>query len=1188
MSLDALHCSNSARDIEIFSFAIARPGSQVPDDMKTLVSLLAVFATAALADDWPMHGKDARRSHVSSDSLEFPLERAWARSVDQTPQPAWPEPVKNLNRLDFDYAPQLAVAGGLVVYGSSADDTVRALDAETGDLKWSFTTGGPVRFGPQIEGNGVFFGSDDGKVYRLNSATGEPVWIFDAAPSPELVLGNGRMISRWPVRTGVLVENGVVFATAGLWSAEGVFIYALDAETGAEIWCNDTCGTLPLMGAHQTFSLTGVNPQGNLLASDDVLLVPTGRTSPAGFDKRSGKFLFFDPGHHNNGFGGSRLTIENDRVYAYSKNFYSPLGVRALDLATGAMVADVRHSVPQHSTFIREKSYSVYDGKTCFVMSGGTMHAEAAYGLALAGETRIIGDAGRVRAGDWEAEVSGQAREFAIAEGRLFVSTSTGEISCFATATGRKPITIEPRPATTPNSRGYALVFGDVDRAKAIAQEGQLQVVLVSEAAESIRAELIANSDWYGSRVHVLAIAAGQQLPFPSYFANLIVGGEEFAEETFRVLRPCGGRWIKSSGEVVVRQQLPGALDWNSESKGDELVRWPLRPIWFGGPGPAKMLSRKHRSPTLAFANGRYFVKGEHDLLAVDAYNGTELWTREISGIAALNADADHVYATLEDGGIVLDAASGAEIKGEKIPDEYTKWPRPRIDPAVTTAPRIHPLTGAKMPKVWIKTFGCSGVSTSATSLFTRSGTVSIYDFEDDSGMRNFGGLRPSCGQSTIAALGLWIVNEGSSACECSYSYQTSLAFAPASRRLNEDWAVFYDWRVDSIVRQAHLNLGAPGDRRDENSQLWIGAPRPGIEETIMPKIPGSNSWLNIPGIPQQKMPVAIQVPLTIETDEAPESGPYRVNADRIPIANTDRPWIYASVIRGIRKATLKLDFQTQLISQPAPAPPKIDGVLDFAEPLFILPDSQTKVFIHHDDTNLYIASSRPATIDRKGARSPWVQREGPHDRPVWNDDSWEIFLSNAGSETVLHFGLSASGGAYDAAENSRWNPEWRHAVVADENAFVTESAIPWAVLAAAGVNRETLGVNFQINRRHNIGEALQYLGFQGRVRCEHFAPLGLGKPPETPPRNYTVRLHFAEFDDLAPGDRVFDVRVQGKTALANFDVVSAAAGRRTAVVREIQGVSAIDELTIELEPKSGSPILSGIEIFVAELEPKG
>ncbi|MBI2437463.1 MAG: PQQ-like beta-propeller repeat protein, partial [Lentisphaerae bacterium] len=208
-----------------------------------------------------MYRHDARRSAVTEESLSFPLAPAWTYICPQPPAPAWPDPFRLLNRMDFDYAPALAIAGGIVCFGSSADDTVRALDVKTGLEKWRFIAGGPVRLAPQIANGKVYFGSDDGFVYCLDAGSGKPVWKFRAAPADERFIGNHRMISRWPVRTGVLVADGVVYAVAGMWPAEGIFVYALAADTGKVLWCNDTAGGMP---------------QGALLASRDILLVPNG------------------------------------------------------------------------------------------------------------------------------------------------------------------------------------------------------------------------------------------------------------------------------------------------------------------------------------------------------------------------------------------------------------------------------------------------------------------------------------------------------------------------------------------------------------------------------------------------------------------------------------------------------------------------------------------------------------------------------------------------------------------------------------------------------------------------------------------------------------------------------------------------------------------------------------------------
>src|SRR5206468_1573599 len=82
----------------------------------------------------------------------------------------------------------------------------------------------------------------------------------------------------------------------------------------------------------------------------------------------------------------------------------------------------------------------------------------------------------------------------------------------------------------------------------------------------------------------------------------------------------------------IVRGKLPGALDWDSpkDMEADQRVKWPLRPLWFGGPTTIQTRNFRQGADGPSVGNGRYFIKGEDCLTAVDAYNGEILWTRTI------------------------------------------------------------------------------------------------------------------------------------------------------------------------------------------------------------------------------------------------------------------------------------------------------------------------------------------------------------------------------------------------------------------------------------------------------------------------------------------------------------------------------------------------------------------------------
>ena len=70
---------------------------------------------------------------------------------------------------------------------------------------------------------------------RPRNQTTVPGCIVKVAPGMSedtRLLVNGRLSSRWPVRGGPVVHQGKVFFGAGIWPEEGVYVIALDAETG--------------------------------------------------------------------------------------------------------------------------------------------------------------------------------------------------------------------------------------------------------------------------------------------------------------------------------------------------------------------------------------------------------------------------------------------------------------------------------------------------------------------------------------------------------------------------------------------------------------------------------------------------------------------------------------------------------------------------------------------------------------------------------------------------------------------------------------------------------------------------------------------------------------------------------------------------------------------------------------------
>ena len=93
---------------------------------------------------------------------------------------------------------------------------------------------------------------------------------------------------------------------------------------------------------------------------------------------------------------------------------------------------------------------------------------------------------------------------------------------------------------------------------------------------------------------------------------------------------------------------------------------------------------------------------------------------------------------------------------------------------------------------------------------------------------------------------------------------------------------------------------------------------------------------------------------------------------------------------------------------------------------------------------------------------------------------------------------------------------------------------------------------------------------------------VALGKMSE--PRAYTVRLYFAEPDKLSRGKRLFNVAIQGKTVLTDFDIVQESGGPARTLIKEFKGIMTQGELTVQLTPSAQAEvrttILSGVELI--------
>lgn len=409
--------------------------------MKTIAAVL-MFALAGPytlragdSDDWPTRMHDIRRGGVSGVKLSPPLSQAWVYTTSRQPAPAWPQSpaihdyfhsIYNMKpRQGFDRCFDVAVVGGHVYFGSSVSGAVTCLDNGAGGrVRWTFFTDGPVRFAPHVTNGKVYFGSDDGYVYCLNASDGSLVWKERAGPSDEMIWGNEHMISVWPVRTSVIVDDGAVYWAAGLFPREGMYLCKRNAIDGTGGWT-----TKPK-----------APPQGYLLASPSALYVSTGKTVPYMYSRENGASLGMirNTTRYGKYAGGTWALLTPD-----SKGFWSgPAtagGVQMFEASSRKFIASLKANyvivsgefvygcTPSSLIKIRRS-----DRKQVWSKPHVYPHA-----LIRAGDYLYAGGEGEVAAfnenGDkiWTARVEGKVYGLAVAQKSLFVSTDKGSIYSF-------------------------------------------------------------------------------------------------------------------------------------------------------------------------------------------------------------------------------------------------------------------------------------------------------------------------------------------------------------------------------------------------------------------------------------------------------------------------------------------------------------------------------------------------------------------------------------------------------------------------------------------------------------------------------------------------------------------------------------------------------------------------------------
>jgi len=1234
---------------------------------------------------------DANRSAASAQELPDKLNLHWVRHYPRL-QPAWKDPL-NRYRMPFDRAYEPVVSGHTVFLGSSGTDKVVALDTRTGSELWAFYADGPVRLPPVVWRGKLYFASDDGCLYCLHAETGQLVWKFRGGPSDRKILGNERLISTWPARGGPVLADGTVYFASGIWPFMGVFIHALDAQTGRVIWTNDGSGATFMPQPHNSPAFAGVAPQGAMVVVGDRLLVPGGRSVPACFDRRTGRMLYYRLAE-NPKRGGSHVSAISGRFF----NHVGP-GSCLFDLKTGALLINNVGGLP----VLTDEAYYFGGGSGIVALAADSLKEveyeidvkdaktgetskltktkwvidplwecpmNAAGALIKAGSRLYAGGAGQISAIEvpprggapavvWTKTIDGTVSGIVAGDDRLIVVTLEGSIYCYGGAVREDPLVYPyvrtPALAADATTRrvaallnetgvreGYCLAYGVTTSRllEELLRQSDLRVIAFNPdpvQVERLRRRLD-GAGLYGRRVAV-HVGGPMSVDTPPYLASLTLienargarydNGGALVARIFRSMRPYGGvacfpvdeneasslaalieqlalpgARVERAGEGLLLWRdgaLPGAGTWthqygdiaNTVKSDDTLVRAPLGLLWFGGSSHADVLPRHGHGPPEQVIGGRLFIQGIDCLSARDVYTGRVLWKRELPGLNTFGvyyddshnpdpldpsynqlhmpganargtnfvATEDRLYVARGERCLVLAPATGVTVAEFRLPvpegeTEPPEWGYLGIyeDLLIAGADfvRYSDSYRPEKPSYWTDYDRTSSKRLVAMNRYT--GRV-VWSFDSQWGLRHnaiaVGNGKLFCIDMMPQSISDVLARRGREAPGRSRLAALDVRTGEEIWSTTED--VFGTWLGYSEQHDVLLEAG----RRSRD--MLLGEPD---ERTTGYR--GADGEILWSSGDRYRGPVMLHGDTIITQSRAFNLLTGKGLLRRHPLTDEEVPWsfqkhygcgtaicseyliTFRSAAAGFFDLTRDAGtgnlggFRAGCTSNLVAA----DGVLnapDYTRTCTCSYQNQTSLaMVHMAGNEMWTFSDLPSPTERR-VRRVGINLGAPGDR-----------LSESG---VLWLDHPSVGGA---------SP--------DIPVRVEPETVKW----------------FHRHSSNVTGDGLRWVaasGCRGVTRVVINLPSG---DEQDPPGIYTVRLHFADPDNDAPGRRVFDVRMQGEDVLRSLDIVGETGGRWRTLVKEFKDVVVADELVLEFVPRSPGTVdpsragvISGVEIVM-------
>jgi len=1150
--------------------------------MIVLVLMVGLGACEGTAADWPMWHCDAQRSGLTTQTLPAELSLRWMRQLPKR-RAAWEHTVW-MHRLyrDIGYSP--VVCGKSLYVGCSHNGAVLALDTETGAERWRFYTNGPIRFAPIATPQTVYVAGGDGCLYALDAATGAARWRVRGGPRERRMLGHERLISAWPASAGPVLVDGIVVFVAGLWPTDGIFVHGVDARSGEILWTYDgidfrPCHYLTIKGDRVLVS--GVRGGAILewktgARIKERFAAPRGRPpslpDPPGVEGRTTEKIAAD----------DKLFVATaeGRLYCFAAKKAQP----AKRWPTPTPPADSGHmslAVPLLEASGVRAGYSLVWG-----LNDGRVVEQLVRHTAL-----------RVIAMDADAKkVNGIRRRLDAL--RLFDSHRLAVMVADPAAAGCPPYMASLITSENPAAGGFS------------------SPAVIAAAFRSLRP--------YGG---TLAVPGERRAAFNA-------AAKQHALARAEVSRGNGYTLLRRAGA------LPGAADWTHEfadagnrlAVRDKLVRAPLGVLWYGGP------SAHHRyyldgaintvyggahvgsplPPQAQFVRGRTILQSRALLSAFDQYTGLPLWEAKLPDTFVFDSLGIHARPGLT--GMARRASEPwrypPAMKAEVPPTHrsrssgynYVSVPDGIYVAAGPQCLRFHPEDGRQLsswqvplpplkeePWCWgsLRVVGGLLVATA----FRPSDVAAARAGHDGNGGawvkdrmrmahvlavdRYSGELRWSR-QARIGFLNRGIAAGGGRVfCVDLVPDYVMAAFAKSGKPIRpqqptlrafdlrtgaDAWSVPLDMMVMQLTYSPeHDILLAPSRlpikwQKNQWVDLKLKGRRGGRRERtrgLLRALRGSD------GRPLYELaefsyfePHCLLGNLLIDRYCYPYDLLTGRRAMRVSrLTGAPEPW------------TFDKNGCNHLVA--------CDGLIPFRSGFYDLAEGAGGCRLRQMDggcTPSHIPAGGLLNAPNFGIKHDYSRTTAMAyvhrpDNEVWlrfrgRPPTEPTFLKRAGFNFGAPGDRGEPGGALWLAVPSR-----------SGNRFASSVSSTPAKAASFRFHAARLG--------RADAAALPWVAASGTVGIQQIViPAGFRLRAPSKPHTWTVRLHFAEPEDLKPGQRVFSVGLQGKEVLKGFDVVKAAGGPRRATVREFKGIKVEDKLIVTFKATAGEPIVCGIEVM--------